>query len=147
MLLKKDEKNGIVKGFYDSSNILMSEYSKNVNDLTIVFKGGGKYVYHGVTFRDFTRFEIADSQGIILNNHIKNKYGFDNLGKVDTKFITEEIKAIHEETLKELGDTLTTKMEILVKENKEQGTISKTLLNSLKVGINTYESKRDGKTK
>jgi hypothetical protein len=147
MLLKKDEKNGIVKGFYDSSNILMSEYSKNDNGLTIVFKGGGKYLYKGVTFRDFTRFEIADSQGIVLNKHIKNKYGFDNLGKIDTKFITEEIKTINEETLKELGSTLITKMKALIKENNEQGTISKTLLNSLKTDINTYETKRDGKTK
>jgi len=147
MLLKKDEKNGIVTGFYDSTNILMSEYNKNENDLTIVFKGGGKYTYKGVTFRDFTRFELADSQGVCLNTHIKTKYGFENLGKVDTKFITEELKIIAEETIKELGEILITKMESLVKENKESGTISKILLNSLKTDINTYEGKIYGTSK
>ena len=104
-----------------------------------------KYVYHGVTFRDFTRFEIADSQGIALNKTIKKKYGFDNLGKIDTKFITEEIKSIKDADLNDLGERIINQMNMLIKENNENDTYPKNLLYNLKNSISNYENKRDSK--
>jgi hypothetical protein len=74
MLLKRVEKENIVKSIYDSSNILASKYDKTTKDLTITFKRGAQYKYIGVSSSDYMRFETAESQGAILNSHIKGKF-------------------------------------------------------------------------
>jgi len=100
MLLKRIVNGDIIKGIYKSSNILVSEYNQANNDLTVVFKYGGKYKYNNVPKTDFTRFEMADSQGEVLNSHIK-KYTFENLGKVDTKLLLESVQEAVKENLKD----------------------------------------------
>ena len=75
MLLKTQEQDNKKKSIYASSNICASIYDKSTSALTILFNNGGQYVYEGVTNTDYTRFEMADSQGAVFNSHIK-KYPF-----------------------------------------------------------------------
>jgi hypothetical protein len=90
MLLKKQEKDNLIKTIYASSNICASTYDKTSKDLTIIFNNGGQYKYPNVSENDYTRFELADSQGVVFNSHIK-KYSFEKLDKVDPSKILAEI--------------------------------------------------------
>jgi len=72
MIIQREEKDGIVKGFYKSSNVALSEYNKATKDLTITFGYGGVYTYHNVPQKDYHRFELAESQGKVLSSHIKS---------------------------------------------------------------------------
>jgi len=89
MILKRQEKDNIIKALYDSSNILASTYDSNKNNLTIMFKSGTQYKYSNVSKSDYMRFEIAESQGSVFNTHIK-KYAFEKLGNVDATEIINE---------------------------------------------------------
>jgi hypothetical protein len=103
MILKRVEKDNLIKALYDSSNILASTYDNSTNELCLIFKGGRKYKYSNVSKSDYMRFEIAESQGDIFNTHIK-KYSFERLEDVDpTKIITEAetLKASEQEILLE----------------------------------------------
>jgi hypothetical protein len=93
MLLKKQEKDNKIKAMYNSSTILASIYNTDTNELTVIFKNGGQYKYAPVTNTDYVRFESADSQGIVLNSHIK-KYTFEKLAPVDTTVIIKEIETL-----------------------------------------------------
>jgi hypothetical protein len=90
MILKKVEKNEKTKAIYSSSNICASVYDNVSGDLTLIFNNGGQYKYPNVSETDYTRFELADSQGVVLNSHIK-KYAFEKLDKVDPSAILAEI--------------------------------------------------------
>jgi hypothetical protein len=103
MILKRQEKDGIVKAMYDSSNIVASIYNNNNSDLEIIFKAGTKYRYPNVSKSDYMRFEIAESQGVVFNTHIK-KYTAEKLGNVDISQIlveTESLKVDEDKALKE----------------------------------------------
>lgn len=89
MILKRVEKDTIIKALYDSSNVLGSVYNTESSDLDLIFKSGQKYRYKGVSKADYMRLEIAESQGQVFNTHIK-KYAFEKLEKVDTSKILEE---------------------------------------------------------
>ena len=93
MLLKTQEKDNKTKSIYASSNICASVYDKTTSALTIFFNNGGQYLYEGVSNTDYTRFEMADSQGAVFNSHIK-KYPFQKLDKVDVKDILVEVNQI-----------------------------------------------------
>jgi hypothetical protein len=93
MLLKTQEQDNKTKSIYASSNICASVYDKSNNSLTIIFNNGGQYLYEGVTNTDYTRFEMADSQGVVFTSHIK-KYPFKKLDKVDVKDTLVEITNI-----------------------------------------------------
>jgi hypothetical protein len=73
---------------------------KNTKDFTIIFNNGGQYVYSTVSETDYTRFELADSQGLVF--YISKKYPFVKLDKIDTKAILTEVTEIktNEETIK-----------------------------------------------
>lgn len=90
MLLKKQEKDNVTKAIYASSNVCASTYDRTTKDLTIIFNNGGQYKYPNVSETDYTRFELADSQGVVLNSHIK-KYAFEKLDKVDPSVILAEV--------------------------------------------------------
>ena len=101
MLLKKEIKETLTKALYDSSNILASTYDTTTHDLIIIFKSGTQYRYNNVSNSDYTRFEIAESQGIIFNTHIK-KYSTEKLGNVDVTQVLNEatqIKTAEDEEL------------------------------------------------
>ena len=92
MLLKKQIKENLTKVLYDSSNILASTYDTTTHDLIIIFKAGTQYRYGNVSTSDYTRFEIAESQGIVFNTHIK-KYTSEKLESVDiTQILNEAVK-------------------------------------------------------
>ncbi len=96
MILKKQEKDGVVKALYNSSNILASTYDES-NNLTIIFKSGSTYKYIGVSKTDYMRFELAESQGGVFNTHIK-KYAFEKLDSVDVSNIISEADNIQKDT-------------------------------------------------
>lgn len=95
MLLKKLEENGKITATYSSSNICASIYDKATKALTITFNNGGQYQYSDVSLTDYTRFELADSQGAVFNSHL-TKYTFENLGKVDTAGLLLEVTQLKE---------------------------------------------------
>ncbi len=96
MILKKQEMDTVTKAIYDSSNICASTYDRANRNLTIIFNNGGQYKYANVSETDYTRFELADSQGAIFNSHIK-KYAFEKLGKVDASSLLTEITSLKNE--------------------------------------------------
>jgi hypothetical protein len=93
MILKKQQKDNLVKAIYASSNICASTYDTKTKELVIIFNNGGQYKYPNVSETDYTRFEIADSQGVVFNSHIK-KYDFQKLDKVDTAAIIKEVNEL-----------------------------------------------------
>ena len=83
MILKKQEKNGIIKAMYASSTICASIFNTENRDLTVIFNNGGQYKYSSVELTDYTRFETSDSNGTTFNTYIKKKYtNFENLDKL-----------------------------------------------------------------
>jgi hypothetical protein len=103
MILKKQEKNGIIKAIYASSTICASTFNTENRDLTVIFNNGGQYKYSSIQLTDYTRFETSDSNGTTFNTYIKKKYT--NFEKLD-KLSDLELKAILKEVsdLKELED-------------------------------------------
>ncbi len=93
MILERQEKDGVIKALYDSSNVIGSIYYSTTNELEIIFKSGTKYKYDGVSKSDYMRFEIAESQGTVFNTHIK-KYPNVNMGKVDVDTLLTETSAL-----------------------------------------------------
>lgn len=122
MVLKRQEKNEKVKAIYSSSNICASTYDKATQALVIIFNNGGQYLYENVSPTDYTRFEVADSQGAIFNSHIK-KYPFQKMDKVNVSEILGEI-----ENLKDSESKAKVKYSI------------DTLVDTMKIIINYYES-------
>jgi hypothetical protein len=100
-LLHKTEKDGRTTATYLSSNILKSEYDKNKNELEVIFKGGGRYLYEDVSVTDYIRFETAESQGKVLNTNIKSK-PFTKLESVDSKPIEESVEELKNVYVSEL---------------------------------------------
>ena len=107
MILKKQEKNGKIKAMYSSSNICASIYDTTTNELTLIFNNGGQYKYTGVSNTDYMRFEIADSQGSVMNTHIK-KYPFTKLDKVDTTEILKEVEELSKQMEPEVTPEMAT---------------------------------------
>ncbi len=94
MVLIKHEENGSIECLYDSSNILGSKYIVNQKKLALIFNSGRQYVYEGVTFTDYTKFERGESQGKLLHSIIK-KYSYSqSKDLVDVKPLVEQIEEI-----------------------------------------------------
>ncbi len=142
MILKRTVNEGVIKGLYDSTNILASEYDQTTNNLVVIFKNGGKYRYSEVALKDFTRFELADSQGKVLNSHIKNKYGFEALGKIDTKVIIESVVALEKESLQSFAEVVKEKALNVITEVDSNLELSNKRLDDIINSINIYKSKR-----
>lgn len=91
MILRKDEKDGLIECLYKSSNVILSKYKKTGGVLTLIFKEGRSYSYEGVTLTDYTRFEISDSQGSAISKYIK-KYKTTRNSDVVIQPLLEEIE-------------------------------------------------------
>lgn len=141
MILKRQEKDNKIKAMYKSSTILASVYESDTNNLTIIFTNGGQYKYAGVTLTDYTRFETADSQGIVLNSHIK-KYTFEKLMPVDTTAIIKEITELSKTDDKTSVDKATKAMLVhmtaLVGGYVQNGTVDADLLKKVEARITEY---------
>jgi len=126
MILKRQEKDGIVKAMYDSSNIIASIYNTTTSDLEIIFKAGTKYKYPSVSKSDYMRFEIAESQGAVFNTHIK-KYTYEKLANVDVSQILNEAenlkvgeeKALREATILKLVEKIIYLANLADKDNRD----------------------------
>jgi hypothetical protein len=90
MILKKTEENNLIKALYASSNICASTYNTENSELIITFNNGGQYAYSNVSKTDYTRFEMAESQGLVFGSHIK-KYSFTKLDKINTNKLLSEV--------------------------------------------------------
>lgn len=123
MILQRVEKDGVIKGHYDSSNIVASSYNKTTKDLNVTFKNGGSYTYQGVSESDFMRFETADSQGKVINTNIK-KYPFLKHDNVEVDDIIKEIKTLKDEATKALETGLVDAMREAVKAYDEKGAVA-----------------------
>ena len=120
MLIKRQEKNGKIKAMYSSSTICASIFDTETRDLTVIFNNRGQYTYPNVALTDYTRFEIAESNGEVFNTHIKKKYlTFEKLANVDEETIaalltevdklkTAEEKVSTEGTIKSMMETMGT---------------------------------------
>ena len=109
MLLKRVEKEGKIKSIFESSNILASTYDTETKDLILIFKKGGQYRYPQVKMTDYTRFETADSQGVIFNSHIK-KYSFVKMDAIDPTKIVESIELVIAEDKIKVGEEIVNTM-------------------------------------
>lgn len=137
MLLKRVEKENVVKAIYDSSNILASKYEKNNKNLTITFKRGAQYVYKNVSQTDYVRFETAESQGAILNSHIKS-YDFEKGEAVNADLIVEEIDKIKSEEVIKLQESIISDMESIIFDFDTNQTFNETKLINLAKRITNY---------
>lgn len=93
MLLKRQENDTLIKVMYNSSNVIASIYEKQTQDLTLIFEAGTQYKYPNVSLSDYTRFELADSQGKVFNSHIK-KPNFTKLDPINPEAILKEISSM-----------------------------------------------------
>jgi hypothetical protein len=142
MLLKKQEQNDKIKAIYASSNICASIYEKTTKDLTIIFNNGGQYKYPNVSETDYTRFELADSQGVVFNSHIK-KYDFEKLDKINPEKILKEITELKEMDKKVKQQAYTKRMiesmQDVVTFFNTTDTLDMSLYNKLKSSMGEYE--------
>jgi len=144
MILKRKENDGIINAIYSSSNICASTYNSTTNELIIIFNHGGQYKYTDVTKTDYMRFELAESQGSVLNTHIK-KYPSSKIDNVDTTNIMKEVEVLKEEDDKHVSPDVATKtmlesMSNIIGNYLKNGNVTAASLNELKRGISTYEN-------
>ena len=92
MLLFKNEDENIVHGYYDSSNVIKSEYNNKLNEFIVIFKNGHKYKYKNVPIKDYTKFELCESQGKEI--HKFKRFGGEKIGVSDIKTIENEINEV-----------------------------------------------------
>jgi hypothetical protein len=143
MILKKQTKDNLVKAIYASSNICASTYDTQTKDLVIIFNNGGQYKYPNVSETDYTRFEIADSQGAIFNSHIK-KYDFQKLDKVDTAAIIKEVNELKDADkqikVNHYTKEMIAKMQAVVAYYETTDSIDPALYTKLKSTMSDYEN-------
>jgi hypothetical protein len=143
MILKKQTKDNLVKAIYASSNICASTYDTQTKDLVIIFNNGGQYKYPNVSETDYTRFEIADSQGAIFNSHIK-KYDFKKLDKVDTVAIIKEVNELKDDDkqikVNHYTKEMIVKMQAVVAYYETTDSIDPALYTKLKSTMVDYEN-------
>ena len=143
MIIKRKEKDGIVKAIYSSSNICASVYNTITNELTVIFSNGGQYKYTDVAKTDYMRFETAESQGIIMNSHIK-KYTTTKLESVDTSEILKEVEQLKTQEEPKITPEIATKemlqlMNEIVGGYIKNGKITSSTVTTLKEKIETFE--------
>lgn len=143
MILKRIEKDGIVKAIYKSSNVLASKYDKANESLVITFNKGTTYTYSGVPATDYTRFEIAESQGKILNAYIK-KHPTVKGEDIDPARIIAEIEKHKLEQIKEIEESLIKSMDKSIKGYSKNNTIDSESLTTIQFLISKLNNERNG---
>ena len=94
MVLLKHEENGSIECLYESSNVLGSKYIKGKKKLAVIFKSGIQYVYSDVTYEEYRKLELAESQGKVLNSVVKGHDYEKSPDKVDVTPMVEQIEEI-----------------------------------------------------
>lgn len=143
MLVKRNELEGvIIESLFSSSNILASSYNKDTRELILTFNKGGRYKYLDVSFNDYTRFEIAESQGSVFYSHI-NKHSSEKLTSVNpSELINEVEKRVKEEKIEiynlKLEKMVNGMKEIIGYSESNTKLITKLKLENLKIVIDGY---------
>lgn len=130
MILTRVEKDRSIDCLYDSSNILASSYNKENNDLTVTFKRGTQYIYRNVAQRDYVRFETAESQGQVLNTHIKS-YPFIKGDDVNVDSLINEINSNKTDEKKVMNEVLIKTMKDFITKVEASGEIDDSSLSKL----------------
>jgi len=146
MIVKKQEKNGKIKAMYSSSTICASIFDTTTNDLIVIFNNGGQYKYPSVSLTDYTRFEIADSNGTTFNTYIKKKYtNFEKLDKLSDEVLKGILDEVSEITAAEEKNILIANskaiieaMHTVIGEYIKTGSLEKTSLETIKTKIEDY---------
>ncbi len=100
MFVERTEKDGVITCLFKSSNILSSDYNQEKKELIITFNAGRRYTYSNLEYKDYLRFEIAESQGEVFNKHIK-KYPTKRNEDVDpTNLLNRVSEIINEQNRK-----------------------------------------------
>lgn len=120
MLLKKTEVNDEISALFESSNIVASTYKTTTEQLTIIFNSGMSYIYSGVTKKDYSIFELAESQGQVFNKYIK-QHNFIKGGPVDVVTLKAALEEAREEEKKVLKDNVIEMATKLTLVNDHQG--------------------------
>lgn len=143
MILKRVEKEGIVKAIYKSSNVLASKYDKASGALTITFNKGTQYTYNNVPATDYTRFEIAESQGKILNGTIK-KYEYTKGEDIDPSKIIAEVEKHQASQITEIEGQLIKAMDSTIKTYAKKEVMDESLLTRVQYLISKLNNEKNG---
>jgi len=143
MILKRVEKEGIVKAIYKSSNVLASKYDKANQTLTITFSKGTNYTYTGVPATDYTRFEIAESQGKVLNSYIK-KHPVTKGEDIDPAKIIAEVEKHQLAEIKVIEGDLIKAMDASIKSYAKNETMDDSLLTRVQFLISKLNNEKNG---
>lgn len=140
MILSRVETTDKIEVLYESSNIIASIYDKSTSDLEIVFKRGARYKYKSVRNTDYFRFETAESQGSVMESHIK-KYEFEKLSDVDTTRLITEIKNKIDVEKDLIKSDILSSCQTLLDEYKNNNNFSYIILEQLLTQINNLKAK------
>ena len=143
-ILKRNSQEKIIECLYDSTNVLASKYDKESKELFVTFNRGAQYRYENVSLKDYTRFEMADSQGSVLNSHIK-KYTFNRMPDVNAEVLINEIKMYKPKEMTAEEKILILAMEHFLVVNKSQGEINMDELKVVEEAINALKIKNKSK--
>lgn len=143
MILKRQEKNGVIKAMYGSATVLASIFDSTKNELTVIFNRGDKYSYAGVSEADYKAFETSDSQGKTLNSTIK-KYPFTKLTPMDANILTSMINEIELLKKDKVDDSVTVAdenklvaaMSLVIAEYLNTGKLNANVLKDIKGQLN-----------
>ena len=144
MLLKRQEKDNVIKAIYKSSNVLASTYNKETSELTLIFNKGTQYKYAGVKGSDYTRLELAESQGSVFNTHIK-PYTAQKIADVDPTVLPQilsEVETLFAEEQKAIitakSNSLSAHMQSICATTMGGGLLNVKQLEELQVKITAY---------
>ena len=137
-ILKRNDQEKIIECLYDSSNVLASKYDKESKELYVTFNRGAQYRYEKVSLTDYTRFEMADSQGSVLNSHIK-KYTFSRMPDVNAEALITEIKLYKPKEMTTEEKIVILAMEHFITINKTKGEINMDELKVVEDAINALK--------
>lgn len=139
MILKRVVKGDVIKNLYESSNVLGSTFNKTTKDLVVIFKNGSQYKYNGVSETDYLRLETADSQGKVINTHIK-KYSVTKLDDADIEKINREIEEERQLAKKGVLDKIIVNMKSLIVLYNNEDPINESDLDIIVTNINEYKT-------
>lgn len=133
MLIKKytDNENNKEHSLYNSSNVLASEYNKDTNDLKVIFQNGGHYIYKNVDNTDHARFQLAESQGKVLNQSIKPTYEYIKKDDVDVEDYKKNIEDLIKKEVEQMEKELKELMDDATEDYETNGNFSRRTLNSI----------------
>ena len=142
MLIKRNETNNIVECLFDSSNVIASKYDKTTQELIVTYKAGTQYKYKGVKSTDYSRFELADSQGKEINSRIR-LYPNEKLGNVDLAKLINEIQENKPKELSQEEKQLIVAMEAFLIYHKNKYSIDMNELENVEDYIKKFKEAKN----